>query len=68
MSCLYILKINTLLVNSFENIFSHSVSCLFILFMILFTVQMHLSLTRSHLLSFIFLFIILGGGYIKILM
>ena len=68
MSCLYILKINTLLVTSFENIFSHSVGCLFILFMIFFTVQMRLNLTRSHLLSFIFLFIILGGGYIKILM
>ena len=54
MSCLSILKINTLLVNSFANIFSHPVGCLFSLFMIFFTVQMQLSLTRSHLFCFCF--------------
>ena len=32
MSCLYILEINPLSVNSFANIFSHSEGCLFILF------------------------------------
>ena len=39
MCCLYILKINFLLVASFENIFSQSIGCLFILFMVLFTVK-----------------------------
>ena len=38
MSCLYILEINPLLFASFANIFSHSVSCLFI-FMVSFPVQ-----------------------------
>ena len=32
MSCLYILEIKSLLVTSFANVFSHSISCLFILF------------------------------------
>ena len=39
MSCLYILEINPLSVTSFAHIFSHSVGCLFILFMGSFTVQ-----------------------------
>ena len=39
MNCLYILEINPLLVPSFANIFSHSVVCLFILFMVSFAVQ-----------------------------
>ena len=34
MSCLYILEINPLLVASFASIFSHSVGCLFVLFMV----------------------------------
>ena len=34
MSCLYILEINPLSVASFANIFSHSQSCLFVLFMV----------------------------------
>ena len=36
---LYILEINPLSVASFANIFSHSESCLFILFMVSFAVQ-----------------------------
>ena len=48
MSCLYILEINLLLVASFANIFSHSVGCLFVLFMVSFAVQKLLSLIRSH--------------------
>ena len=36
MSCLCILEINPLSVASFSNIFSHSVGCLFILFMVSF--------------------------------
>ena len=39
MSCLYILEINPLSVDSFANIFSHSEGCLFILFMVSFAVQ-----------------------------
>ena len=37
--CLYILEINPLSVNSFAEIFSHSVGCLFILFRVSFAVQ-----------------------------
>ena len=39
MSCLYILEINLLSVDSFANIFSHSEGCLFVLFMVSFAVQ-----------------------------
>ena len=59
MSCLFILKIKTLLVASFANIFPHSVGCLFILFMVPFAVQKLLSLIRPHLFSFAFIFIFL---------
>ena len=62
MSCLYILEINALSVASFANIFSDSVGCLFVLFMVSFAVQKLLSLIRSHLLIFVFIFITLGGG------
>ena len=54
MSCLCILGINPLSVISFANIFSHSVSCLFILLMVSFVVQKLLSLIRSHLFIFAF--------------
>jgi len=39
MNCLYILNINLLFITLFENIFSHSVGCLFILLMVSFAVQ-----------------------------
>ena len=39
LSCLYILEINPLSIDSFANIFSHSEGCLFILFMVSFAVQ-----------------------------
>ena len=52
MSCLYILEINTLSVILFANIFSHSVGCLFILFMISFAVKKFL--IRSHLFLILF--------------
>ena len=52
MNYLYILDINPLSVISFENIFSHSVGCLFILPMVSFVVQKLLSLIRSHLFIF----------------
>ena len=56
MSCLYILEINPLLVALFANIFSQSVDCLFVLFMVSFAVQKLLSLIRSHLFIFCFYF------------
>ena len=68
MSCLYILEINPLSVASFRNIFSHSVGCLFVLFMVSFVVQKLLSLTMSHLFIFVFILITLGGGSKKILL
>ena len=55
MSCFYILEIKPLSVASSANIFSQSVGCLFILFMVSFAVQKLVSLIRSHL--FIFRFI-----------
>ena len=62
------LRINPLSVASFANIFSHSDQCLSLLFMISFAVQKLLSLPRSHLFIFAFLFIALGGGSKKILL
>ena len=62
MSCLYVLEINPLSVDSFANIFSHSEGCLFVLFMVSFAVQKLLSLIKSHLFIFVFIFITLGGG------
>ena len=55
MSCLYILEINPLSVDSCANIFSHSEGCLFVLFMVSFAVQKLLSLIRSHLFVFAFI-------------
>ena len=48
MSCLYILEINPLSIDSFANIFSHSKGCLFILFIVSFAVQNILSFIRSE--------------------
>ena len=67
MSCLCILEINPLAVASFANVFSYSLGCLFILFMVFFAVQKLLSLTRSHLFIFVCISIILGDGSKKIL-
>ena len=55
-SCFCILDINPLSVMSLANIFSHSVGCLFILWMVFFAVQKLLSLIRSHLFIFAFVF------------
>ena len=55
-------------VTSFANIFSHSVGCLYVLFMVSFAVQRLLSLIRSHLFIFVFIFITLGDGLKKILL
>ena len=62
MSCLYILEINPLLVVSFAIISSHSEGCLFTLLIVSFAVQKLLSLIRSHMFTFVFISITLGGG------
>ena len=59
-SCLYILEIKPLSVASFDTIFSHSVSCLFVLFLVSFAVQELVSLIRSH--WFIFALISVASG------
>ena len=68
MSCLYILEINALSIALCPNIFSHSLGCIFILFMVSFAVQKLLGLIRSHLFIFVFIVITLGGGSKKILL
>ena len=62
MSCLYILEINSLSVASFGVIFSHSEGCLFTVLIVSFVVQKLLSLIRSHLFIFAFIYNVLGGG------
>ena len=59
-SCLYILEINPLSIVSFRNIFSQSVGCLFVLFMISFAVQKLINLIRFYLFIFAFFSITLG--------
>ena len=59
-SCLYILEIEPLSVASFEVIFSHSLNCLFVFFLISFAIQKLVSLMRS--LWFIFAFISVALG------
>ena len=49
-----ILEINALLVASFANIFSHSVGCLLVLFMVSFAMQRLLSLIRFSLFFLLF--------------
>ena len=61
-SCLYILEFNPLSVVSFAIIFSHFESCLFTLFIVAFAMQKFLSLTTSHLFTFVFVSITEGGG------
>ena len=67
MSCLYILEINPLSVVSFAIIFSQCEGCLFTLLIVSFAVQQLLSLIRSHLFTFVFISITLGGESWKIL-
>ena len=61
-SCLYIFEISCLSVASFAIIFSHSQGYLLISLVLSFVVQKVLSLVRSHLFIFAFIFSILGGG------
>ena len=62
MSCLYILEINSWSGVSFAIIFSHSEGCPFTLLIVSFAVQKLLRLIRSHLFTFAFISITLGGG------
>ena len=68
MSFLYILELNPLLVALFAIIFSHSQSCLFILFIVSLAVQKLSSLIRSRLFIFVFISMTLGGGSKRILL
>ena len=67
MSCLYILEINSLSVVSFAIIFSHSEDSLFTLLIVSFALQKLLSLIRSQLFAFVFIFVTLVGGSQRIL-
>ena len=60
MSCLHILEIKPLLAASFATIFSHSVSCLFLFFLVSFPVQKLVSLIRSHWFNFTRISVALG--------
>ena len=60
--CLCILEINPLSVVSFVIIFSHSEGYRFTLLIVSFAVQKLLHLIRSHLFTFVFISITLGGG------
>ena len=59
MSCSCILEINTLSIASFANIFSHSEGCVFVSFTVSFVMQKLLSLIRSYLFIFVFIFKVL---------
>ena len=62
MDCLHILNINSLSAFSLAIILSNSEGCLFTLPIVSFIMQKLLSLIRSHLYIFNFIFITLGGG------
>ena len=65
-SCLYILEIRPLSVASFKTIFSHSVSCPFVFFLVSFAVQKLVSLIRFHWFIFAFISVALGDRPEKI--
>ena len=60
MNCLYILEIKPLSIALFADIFSQSIGCLLVLFMVSFAIQKLVHLTRSRLLIFGFISIVLG--------
>uniref|UniRef100_A0A8D1KW42 Uncharacterized protein n=2 Tax=Sus scrofa TaxID=9823 RepID=A0A8D1KW42_PIG len=60
MSCLYILEIKPLSVASFETILFHSVSCLFVFFLVPFAMQKLVRLIRSHWFIFALISVALG--------
>ena len=68
MSSLYILNINPLSDIPLANIFSHSVSYLFILLMVSFTMKKILRLIKSHLFFFAFISLSWGDRSKKILL
>ena len=57
---LFVLEIKPLSVALFESIFSHSVSCVFVFFLVSFPVQNLVSLIRSHWFTFAFISVALG--------
>uniref|UniRef100_A0A8D1LLI8 Uncharacterized protein n=1 Tax=Sus scrofa TaxID=9823 RepID=A0A8D1LLI8_PIG len=59
-SCLYILEMKPLSVASFETIFSHSVICLLVFFLVSFAVQKLFTLIKSHWFIFAFISVALG--------
>ena len=59
---MYIFQINSLSVDLFAIIFSHSEGCLFTLLIVSFVVQKLLGLIRSHLFIFALISNTLGGG------
>ena len=61
MSCLYILESNPLSLVSFAIISSHPESYLFTLLIVSFAGQKVLRLIRSHLFTFVFISVTLGG-------
>ncbi|CAN0560576.1 unnamed protein product [Rangifer tarandus platyrhynchus] len=67
MSCLSILEINPSSVVSLATTFSHSEGCLFTLLIVSFAVQKLSCLIRSHLFTFVFISIMLGGGSSSVL-
>ena len=62
------MEINPLSVVSLAIIFSHSEGCLFSLLIVSFAVQKLISLIRSHLFTFAFISLTLGGGSQRILL
>ena len=66
MRYMYIFEMNSLSIASFVIIFSHSEGYLFTLLIICFVMQKPLSLIRSHLFIFAFIFMTLEGGSKKI--
>ena len=67
LSCMKYLKIKPLSVESFVNIFFHSVHCLFIILVVSFAFQKFVSLMRSQLFIFVFISITLGDWPKKML-
>ena len=62
------MEINPLSVDSFADIFSHSVGCLFVLFRVSLAVQTLLNLIKSHLFIFVFIVNTLRGRSEKMLL
>ena len=64
---MYILEIKSVMAAHFASIFSQSIGCLFVLFMVSFSVRKFISLIRSHL-CFAFVSITLGDRPMKTLL